>query len=405
MELLQQLPDAGTNAAETRAQLALSFYYQGLVQFDRGESTQAHQSFAEYLRRVQAVADDSTDPNDSRVLQSLAIAHGHLGRALLDQGEAADALDHFLAYARLAENLERLDPGNVNYQKELGFSLAWLAEARDKTAGSEEEIARLLRRSSQLFRKLARQFPQGDFWQDQSALAVTRLAVWFGHHHHSDQARQLLAEELTTQWNVLRQFSGRHACHARFIRALGWSEDQVGPTDASPSDRISRLQNWVAQAAREAAKPGAQHHWDWTLGTLHSQLANAHALQGNFASAKRELESALPSWQRLAQQHRDDPEAAAAVVRTFCGISVATLHGEAPAPAILALRPLLDWLKTNPPSPASTGPIADRLAGLRAKLPAPQSELTAEQAALLKEFDQAVERLKAALPSHSAAGP
>jgi hypothetical protein len=165
---------------------------------------------------------------------------------------------------------------------------------------------------------------------------------------------------------------------------------------------LTRLQHWIEQAAAQATKPGAPGDWDWTLGSLRTQLANLLALQNQFEKAKRELELALPSWQRLAKQHAKDAEAAVAVVRTLCGISIAYLRSGAPDKAIGALRPLLDWLKTSPPTPATASQIVERLVALQSKLKAPSGEHAAEQSALLRELDATLDRLKATPPIQQA---
>ncbi len=110
---------------------------------------------------------------DARVLYSLAVAHSHLGRALLDLDDAEGALPHFREYHRLAEDLERLDPGNVNYRQELGFSLDWLAMALEKTQGASEEIAGLLSRARDCFQQLARDCPQGECGRTTLRAALT----------------------------------------------------------------------------------------------------------------------------------------------------------------------------------------------------------------------------------------
>jgi tRNA A-37 threonylcarbamoyl transferase component Bud32/tetratricopeptide (TPR) repeat protein len=406
-ELLSALPDAQSASGPARDQLTLSFYYQGLIQFEQGDKEQARASFNRYLARTQEQARASDDPADARVAQNLAIAHSHVGHALLDMGDAAVAREHFREYQRLAEQLQRLDPGNVNYRRELALSLYWLAEALERTQGAQPEITRLLTRSCDGFQKLAADFPQGDVWQDHAARGVTLLAVWHGRCNETDRARQLFADETARQWRLLLLNPGRPSFHNRFIQALEWSENNGGPPGTAAADKVPRLQGWLQKAlARSASEsagekapepPAAGHPdaWPRTVATLHHQVAAAMASEQRFADARSQLEAALPIWKSVAQEQPDDPDAAVGVVRALCGMCTADLRGGDPSRAFESLRTLLDWLKTGRPAPTAIKPLKERVVALRTQFAALPGDRTEDQSAALEELDRSLDALQA----------
>ena len=402
--LLDQLPPSATKGFEGRVQWALRSYYQGLVHFDRGENARARGSFAEYLERIRQLAREENNMADARVIYSLAVAHSHLGRALLDLDDAEGALPHFREYHRLAEDLERLDPGNVNYRQELGFSLDWLAMALEKTQGASEEITGLLSRARDCFQQLARDCPQGDVWQDHAARALTRLAVWRG-LKDNEQARGLLADEVAHRWNLLLQFSHSPADHRRFIRALDWCEERGGPPRATESDRAARLRNWTAQAAAEASKKDSSTEWNWTRATLQNRLANALAAQGEFENAKRELELALPIWEQLAHAEATNAEAAAGLARTYCGINIAALRGQDRRPDAKALRAFTEWLKTKRSTAAGMDEVQRWAAALESELAKHGAHWGSDERAASEGFTRAIAALKAQLPAQPVSEP
>jgi tetratricopeptide (TPR) repeat protein/predicted Ser/Thr protein kinase len=393
-ELLGKLSPVRARQADAQRQVALSSYYQGLVQFDQGKKREARESFADYLDRTARLANDATGSGDSRMLFQLAVAHSHLGRALLDLPDTNEALDHFREYYRLATDLERRDPGNVNYRRELGFSLDWLAVALERAGHAPEEITPLLMRSRDCFQQLANDFPKGDLWQNHAARAATRFAMWQAQHGHRSEAQALLANEVTRRWNLLVQESGRRSNHHRFIAALEWSEEVGGPPDAAPADRLAQLRAWLAKADAEAARPGATSDWCWTRAKLHHQLAEDLARENHFQQAKDELSRALPLWQKLVAERPNDSEAAAGMARALGGISLATMRTEPAGKQLAATRSLITWLKTRQPQSPGIKEVLNTAMRVNGQLTTLAGTRSADEQSTLRDLTQEIERLR-----------
>jgi tetratricopeptide (TPR) repeat protein len=398
--LLDRLDATASKDVNRRVPSALRSYYQALVQLDLGENERARAKFAEYLERIQQLAAEGDNLADARVLYALAVAHSHLGRAMLDLGDLEGALSHFREYHRRAAELDRRDPGNVNYRQEYGFSLDWLAMAIERTGGSPDEITGLLKSARDCFNKLARDCPQGDVWQDHAARALTRLAVWEGARNQAE-ARRLLAGEVEHRWDLLCRQTHRPADHRRFTRALDWSEEQGGPPGAADSDRPTRLRKWVARAATEASRPAASSEWDWTRATLQVRLASALAGQDEFDAARRELELALPLWKRLVANRKDDAEAIGGLARTFCGINIAALRGSAGRPDTKALHEFAAWIKSRQANAVGLSETLHWAGILHGRLASPNDQWTTDERSAADELSRGMAELKGRVPAQT----
>ena len=391
-QILEALSATGPNAGQREAQLALTRYYQGLIDYDQGHKDSARQKFAEYLERSKRLAQASSDAGDAQAHSNLADAHAHLGRALYAMQDHAEALEHFQEYQRLAERMERLDPGNVNFRRELAFSLDWLALELEQN-GRRDEITPLLTRACDISQKLARDFPRDEVWQEHSARSLTRLAVWLFDSGSPGQGRALLAEEVARRWTVLLDSGKRPASHSRFLRALAWSEQYGGPPDAL-TDRVVRLRDWLAKAVAAASRPGADREWNRTEATLRFRTAEALVIRGDFDEARREYQTALPLWQQLSVEQPKDSEALVSTAQTFCGLSATTAHLESFSDTTRTLRPFLDWLKTKQPKGNTARQILEKATALEIDLMALQVDAGMEPDATFQEFSAMLEQMK-----------
>lgn len=399
--LLSTPLSGGGDATARQSQLALCSYYQGVLEFDHGRREKARQRFDDYLKRTRQLAKNGSD---SRVLHNLAIAHSHLGRAILNMGDNAGALQQFKEYHRVAEQLERQDPGNVNYRRELGFSCEWLAAAMEQNGGAAQEIDRLLSRSFEIFERLATDFPQGDVWQDHAVRVVTRLAEWRQTHQDSESARQLLADETRRRWDLLVVASGHPANHRRFINALDWSEAVGAPQGAAVSERRARLQRWVADADAQAAQAGANPDWDHTHAQLSKRLASAFVAEEDLPGARKAFEAALSLLQQVAAERPEDAELAGEVAQTFASISLVNVRAGATREAADSVNKFEQWLHAQQGAP---GPkvlqALDKAVALHAKLSSSSQSWSPEERAKVEKFSRTIQGLQAQAASRSSA--
>jgi predicted Ser/Thr protein kinase len=390
--LLASLPENEALSPDRQFQRALCSYYQGLADASQGQTNQAQSNFGDYLECLTRLAQQ--DPADAQAQFNLAVAQGQLGQALFNLNDPTQALQHLREYHRIAQELERRDPGNVNYQRELAFSLQWLAETSIQNQGAPDEITKLLTDAYDSFRKLANEFPEGEIWQQNVARSLPRLADWLDLQGNREQARQLLYDELSQRWNALLKSSVRRSPHVRFIWALDWVENKGGPPGAEKNGQLTRLEDWWTKVSAEASKTNAGDEWSWVQAALRNRIARALSEQGKLVQAKHELELALPLWRRFIDRNQDDADSAIGLTQALLGISAATLQTTGAAEAAKTLPPFTEWLRSRRSVRAGAEDIRKLVAGWRDDLEKlPQATSSGELRAALKDFGEAITQL------------
>ena len=392
VDILDRMSPNQTNAMAVQIERALMFYYQGLIQYDQGATDQAQGNLLAYLVRIQQLSDQPDHAADRQLQHHLAEAQGHLGRVLLDHGEVAEALNHFQEYQRLADALERFDPENVYYQRELGFSLEWLALALEKNGGVGDRSLDLLARARACFQKLEIDFPQSELWPEHAARSLTRLAEWYSRHQRPEEARRLLTGEAEHRWTLLAHGGTRPGNHLRFIRALEWSESQLGISGEAAADREARLRDWVRRVAAESSKPSAGLSWKRTEVVVRRQLSNVLTGNQDFEGAERELQQTLPLWLNLSAGNPQDAEAAVSVARTFYSINTANRRTGKTGQELNSVALFVEWLKSRPQP--ELRPVLEIAQRWLADLERLENPLAPGQADVLHEFQHWIERLE-----------
>ncbi|MFO1497597.1 MAG: protein kinase [Verrucomicrobiota bacterium] len=401
-DLLNQLPADGELGRARQLQLALVCYYRGLVCMDQQDRKKARDQFAEYLQRTEQLAGDRSGPADAQAQFNLAMAHSYVGQAHWTMSEYAGSLDHFRAYYKLAEYLQKLDPGNVNFRREYGSSLTWLATAYEKSGESREEIAGLLERAYDCFRKLAVDFPDGDIWQQPAADALIRLAHWHAQNNNLKLTWGLLGEELNHRWELLVDHPTQSGSHRRFLSVLNWTGDDGGYLNPAGPDYMTSLRSWLGKVAAQSADPKMAPHWRQTTATLHRRLAICLGQRNEFDLARRELELALPIWKQLTEERPDDLASASQLVETFRDLSLASLRSGPAAQLAQSLHPFLDWVKTSRSAGAVQGVVLEAMAKLRDRMGAAEPPVPAE---LMTELNDAADAFESRRSAQASAEP
>jgi tetratricopeptide (TPR) repeat protein len=399
-ELLAKLPNSGTNSFKGREQLALSDYYRGVIQYGRGDKQGARRRFESLFENLRQLADEEDNPEKPGSLLNLAIAHGRLGQALMNLDDAPAALNQFREYQRLSQDLEQRDPGNVRYRSEVGRSFAWLALALRRAGGAPNQIDTALLGSWNCFQKLAAEFPQGDFWQDQAARALTAWAERQNEPGHRAQALALAQDQVNRCWTLLVQSPARHANHRRFIQALDLAELYARMNDTLYTERIARLRPWMSKADAEGSKPGASPEWNGTRGSLHHRIADGFALEKDYAKAQSELELALPLWQQFATEKPVDADAVGGLARVFAGINLAHAHAGAEGQRLDRMAPFLAWLQTTQATSVGLTQTVKSASFLQAELDKLEATWSPREQEQLRQFDEIVQKLKASTSNH-----
>lgn len=126
----------------------------------QGQAKQAEAAFREYKRLADRMI--ALEPHNLRWRVEVFYANENLGIILLNQRRFDEAAGRFEGSLRPMESLVSIDPGNMEYQKELSNVLAWLADA-ERARGRLDAAISLRERQVAFLRRLAREKANVDF--------------------------------------------------------------------------------------------------------------------------------------------------------------------------------------------------------------------------------------------------
>jgi tetratricopeptide (TPR) repeat protein len=118
---------------------AQNVFYVGQIAQLRGEFRTAEASMREYKRLALRMVALGPDSMKWRMEEQYADAN--LGIVLYDQRRFAEAATQFSEALRTIEAISTADPGNKEYRKAIGESLAWLADTQSAIGRYDEAIS------------------------------------------------------------------------------------------------------------------------------------------------------------------------------------------------------------------------------------------------------------------------
>ncbi len=118
---------------------AQNVYWVGYIAYQRGQVGEASNRFNEYRRLANRMVALAPDNKDYRL--EVVYANSNLGTLLFDERRYTQAALAFEAALRPAETLSAAEPDNVDYQKQVGGSLAWLADAHEYAGDLDQAMA------------------------------------------------------------------------------------------------------------------------------------------------------------------------------------------------------------------------------------------------------------------------
>lgn len=135
---------------------AQSVYWVGYVAYQRGEIKQAEAAFNAYKRYADELV--ALDPKNGDWQMEVSYAQSNLGTLLFDQRRYAEAERAFTASLRVKEVLLAQKPNDTARQIDLGQTISWLANSRERLDRTTEAIV-LYQREIALYQNVLRSDP------------------------------------------------------------------------------------------------------------------------------------------------------------------------------------------------------------------------------------------------------
>lgn len=299
-EAIERNPDDAQRLFEH----AQNVFYFGAIAAERGELTRGERSFREY----RALADKMTalQPDNLKWKMEAQYAATNLGFVLLAQRRFEEAVQELTKALRTIEAVAAIEPANLNYQRSLADSLAWLSDAHLARGDVAAAIA-ARRRQVELLKHLAAKSGDVTFTgrlipAEQSlgtllaavgrdAEAATQLSSAV-----ATSERLLPTEPDNSQW---LNFAGR--AHLRLA--------QYSLARRSPADSADHIAKGCAYASK-LRRPGGATIWRMLeqeclstraqLALSRGEAAEASALAARALALARSMKSTDPVGDRYA---------------------------------------------------------------------------------------------------------
>ena len=149
---------------------AQNVFWVGYIDYQRGDLEKASKAFGNYRQladRMIALAPNQPDYRMERIY-----ADTNLGTVLMDQRRYTEASRTYQNLLTSTQALVSSNPGNLDYQKQLSESLAWLSEAREYSGQFDDAIAQRQRQIALLARLWERH--RGNAYLKRGELAARR---------------------------------------------------------------------------------------------------------------------------------------------------------------------------------------------------------------------------------------
>ena len=132
---------------------AQNVFWVGYIAWQRGQIREAEAAFREYKRLAERLI--ALNPAKSEWRLEGVYAGSNLGTLLLEQRKYPAAIDHFRSALGESEKLAAAAPRDVQYQMQFSESLAWLADAQERS-GELDTALRTRERELEILAMLAK---------------------------------------------------------------------------------------------------------------------------------------------------------------------------------------------------------------------------------------------------------
>jgi tetratricopeptide (TPR) repeat protein len=253
---------ANTDPSNTDWQIALanSYFWIGLVHWQRGELQAAGDEFQKVIPIVNRVAQ--LEPGNPEWLAEKGYAYTNLARVLELRGELERALDLYREIAAINDQMLALEPDNVDYQLEVGFAHNNIGKVV-QSLGRLEEAAGHFKADLEIKQAISDSDPNNNLWRVYLATShqyLGRNAMPRGEYDMARDAFSSAVELVAILYRLDPENTDRRERLATYYRELAAVEIQRLRLDAAnvALDESSKL--WSGLLRSDEKK------WSWRAG-------------------------------------------------------------------------------------------------------------------------------------------
>jgi eukaryotic-like serine/threonine-protein kinase len=272
----------------------------GQVRLDEGNHPEAMAAFREALARSTALYE--REPDNGQRLYDLSQAEFWIGFVAFQQGDYDTTETWFRKYRDSAIRLAAKDPGNFDWQREVGYGHHNLA-VLDERRGRYAEAERAMREESLLYQTWLKQRPDDLKLRDEASDNASWLGSLALRQGHLADAETYFGEQVAAlRYNIAKEPRNLD-WQENYILALQWLMEAQAMQGKVAEARSSL--DLAMPLATELHKQDASNNlWRLSLGRCHWWQAQLDAREDSPAA----MSTASAAAELLDEAHRIEPE-------------------------------------------------------------------------------------------------
>lgn len=297
MEYFAAVPDEELSPEEL-ANYAKALHQIGQVRFNLGDVSEAAESFQRSLDMAKELA--ASDPGNAEWQFELGQSHFWVGFLRWQERDLDAALREFEAYREISEALVERDPSNATWRLELAYSYSNVGQIQEEQ-GRLDAASATLESSAQILVELVTNTPDDLFLSGELAQVYAKLGVVLrGQGRIRDAAHRL--RESIRLFEILRTSSPDDLDLAHSLSRVS---SQLGKTLLFLGEEPAAVRQM--QFAADLSKALVEHEgthrsWQADLAQDLDSLARVEVLMGRLDDAERHLREGLQILDSLLQE-------------------------------------------------------------------------------------------------------
>jgi serine/threonine protein kinase/tetratricopeptide (TPR) repeat protein len=290
--------DSPTSNLSYRAGQGHCLVRMAMIQFEQGQSDESLRSFERSLAFLDQLERDR--PGDPATRVDSAVAHHYLSLALLNRGNAVEAIRHQRAAIELRKALADELPTRLSYQIDLALSFNNLGFIQMR-GGQLNEAFDSVRRANEIQRTLVVEHPEDPKLRHTLALSTQGMASILNTQGRWKESRPLSLESV----EIMSQIVSENPAVTEFRRALATTAAEFGQS-LIDHDEIDAGLVAFAKARDQSETVRRTNPKDVrninTLASIHRGIGKIQAKQGKTAEALASFHEAIVLGERIAAE-------------------------------------------------------------------------------------------------------
>ncbi len=255
-----RLAESDPSNAEWQIALANSYFWIGLVYWQRGELEAAGDEFQKVIPIVDEVVRQ--EPDKPEWLAEKSYAYTNLARVLELQGQLERSLDLYREIAAINDKLLEMDPDNIDYRLEVGFAHNNIGKV-DQSLGRLEEAERHFKTDLEIKQAVSDTDPGQNVWRSYLATSnqyLGRNAMVRGDYDRAHAAFASAIEIVTALYQLDPESAEWKERLATYQRELGSVEIQQAQPEVARAALAESSKLWAELLQTDEKK------WSWQTG-------------------------------------------------------------------------------------------------------------------------------------------